>query len=50
MIRSFEPTKSGKQLYFLTVFTGNVRNAGTNANVFVEIGGNLGNIKYRYAR
>ena len=34
--------EAGKLIYFLTVFTGNVKNAGTNANVFVEIGGSLG--------
>ena len=46
LIKSNEPTKSGKLIYFLTVFTGDLRNAGTNANVFVEIGGNLGKISY----
>lgn len=29
-------------VYFLTVVTGNRKNAGTDANIFVEIGGELG--------
>ncbi len=42
LIKSEEPKNSGKMIYFLTVFTGKVRNAGTDANVFVEIIGNNG--------
>jgi hypothetical protein len=29
-------------IYFVTTITGNVRNAGTDANVFIEIEGSLG--------
>lgn len=42
MLKSLFNHLLDKMIYFVTVVTGNVRNGGTDANVFVEIEGSLG--------
>lgn len=43
VVTSSDDTDRGKMIYHVTVMTGSSKLAGTDANVFIEIAGQLGN-------